>query len=61
MQPIPTLLTTLLLLPLVLPGQPQVQVEGGGVTSRKGEGSVLWAGFPHRSDPFQEPPGSGRE
>lgn len=55
MQLAPALLTTLLLLSLVIQGQPQVQVDGGGITSREGDGSVLWTGFLHCSDSFQVP------
>lgn len=56
MTPVLVSLITLLLLPLVLPGQPQVQAEGRGITSGEENGSVLWTGFSCSSDPFQELP-----
>lgn len=61
MQLVIALLTTPQLLLLVLPGESQVQAEGGGITAVGGDCFVLWAGFLHHSDSVQEPPGSGRK
>lgn len=61
MQPALALTVPLLLLLLVLPGQPQVQTGGGEISIRWGGGSGFWTGFPHHSDLYQEAPGSERE
>lgn len=45
MTPVLVSLAILKLLLLVLPGQTQVQVEGGEITSREENGFVLWTGF----------------
>lgn len=61
MQPALALWLPLLPLLLVLPGQTQVQTEGGGTSSRWADGSGLWSGFPHHTDLFLEVPGFERE